>query len=372
MSFREVEEPLRRWADSGRRAAVATLVDVRRSAPRPPGARFAVSEDGAVAGSVSSGCVEGDLHERLQGVLRGAPAELVAYGITDEMAAEVGLACGGEIEVLLAPHDSEDPAWTALADAVERSEPAVLVTGLSGPIRGRRLLLRGWASPRGGLGDRALDRAATAEASPLFDVGGARVVELAAGVPSGPEPEEGSGEGRGIATGEEPLRVFVEAFLPPPRLAIVGGGPISAALSHLAACVGWRVWIVDPRQTFADPARYPDAEAVLHRWPEEGLEEVGLDRYMDVVVLAHDRKLDVPALAAALRAGCLYVGQIGGRRTQRLRREALAELGIADRELSRIHGPVGLDIGAESPEEIAISILAEMIEAGRGPGPRGR
>lgn len=366
MSFGEVSEPLRRWSEEGRRAAVATLVDVRRSAPRPPGARFAVSEAGEVAGSVSSGCVEGDLHERLQRILRGAPSDVVHYGITDEMAAEVGLACGGEIDVLLAPHDPDDPAWAVLATAVARTEAAVLLTGLSREIRGRRLLLRRDAPPEGGLGSPDLDRAAAAAASPLFDVGGTRVLELEAEAEGGsgvaaPTDEEGAREPAG-----GPLRVFAEAFLPPPRLAIVGATPVAAALCHLAAYVGWSVWIVDPRTTFAEPARFPDAEGVLHLWPEEGLEEVGLDRYLDVVVLAHDRKFDVPALAAALRAGCLYVGQIGGRRTQRLRREGLAELGLSEEEMDRIHGPVGLDIGAETPEEIAVSILAELLAARRG------
>lgn len=365
MSFREVEEPLRRWTEAGRRAAVATLVDVRRSAPRPPGARFAVSEEGDVAGSVSSGCVEGDLHERLRALLRGGSSEEVEYGITDEMAAEVGLACGGQIRVLLAPHDPDDPAWNELKGAVERTEAAVLVTGLSEGIRGRRLLLSregsavgGLERAVGGLGGPELDEAAleAVQEAGLFEVGGSRLLEL--GPTSEIEPADAA-------------RVFAEAFLPPPRLAIVGATPVSAALCHLAAWAGWLVWVVDPRETFASPERFPDAEEVLHLWPEEGLERVGLDRYLDVVVLAHDRKFDVPALAAALRAGCLYVGQIGGRRTQRLRREALEELGFGEEELGRIRGPVGLDIGAESPEEIAVSILAQLIAAGRAPGRRG-
>lgn len=344
MSFREVSEPVERWSREGRRAALATLVRVRRSAPRPPGARFAVSEEGEVAGSVSSGCVEGDLFEHLQRVLEGAPSRLLHYGITDEMAAEVGLSCGGEIDVLVAPHQEADPAWTALRGAVEAAEPVVFLLALSEPLRGGQLLLRLGGSREGTLGSPAADERAAEAAATLFDVGGARTLELDLPV----------GEGG-------PAEVFAEAFLPPPRLAIVGATPVAEALCHLASYLGWRVSVVDPRETFAPPERFPEAERVLHQWPEEGLREVGLDRYLDVVVLAHDRKLDVPALAAALEAGCRYVGQIGGRRTQRLRREALGEMGFGEGELARIHGPVGLEIGAESPEEIALSILAELL-----------
>lgn len=351
MSFSEVREPLRRWSEGGRRAAVATLVEVRRSAPRRPGARFAVSEEGEVAGSVSAGCVEGDLHERLRAVIDSGVPELAEYGITDEMAAEVGLACGGHIRVLLAAHEPDDPAWTALGEAVGRQEAAVLLTGLSEGVRGRRLFVPRRGEPVGGLGPGALDGAAAGAAreAGLFEVGGSRILEI-----PGPDGEA------------DPTHVFAEAYLPPPRLAIMGGSPVGAALCHLAAYVGWRVWVIDPRETFADPERFPDAEEVLHLWPEEGLERIGLDRYLDVVVLAHDRKLDVPALAAALRAGCLYVGQIGGRRTQRLRREALEEAGFEPSEIGRIRGPVGLDIGAETPAEIAVSILAQLVAARRG------
>jgi xanthine dehydrogenase accessory factor len=344
MSIEEVLAPLRHWSDEGRRAGVATLVRVRRSAPRLPGARFAVSDDGRLAGSVSSGCVEGDLHEHIGQVLAGGDSRLLHYGITDEMAAEVGLACGGEIDVLVAPHDPASPVWDALAAVIERRGAALLVTGLSEGIRGRVLLEEDDGRRLGGLGDAALDEAALDAARPLSTTGGTDVVEL----------------------GEPPVRLFVEAFLPPPRLAIVGASPVAQALCHLASWLGDEVTVVDPRQAFADPQKFPGATRVVQAWPEEGLAEAGLDRWLDVVVLAHDRKLDVPALETALRAGCRYVGQIGGGRTQRLRREALAERGLDEAALDRIRGPVGLDIGALGPREIAVSILAELVAVRRG------
>ncbi len=344
MSFKEVQDSLAKWRANGLKAGVATLVRVRQSAPRPPGARFAANESGEVVGSVSSGCVEADLYEHIsQVVVSGAP-RLVNYGITDEMAMGVGLACGGEIEVLVAPYDAGCEVWPELQRVTDAKGAAVLVTGLSGGITAQQLLLMPDGSRVGTLGDEKLDERAREAVSSLFDVADTPVIEL-----------------------EDPAAtVFAESFLPPARLAIVGGTPVAAALCHLAAYLDVAVTVIDPREIFATEERFPDADRVIRAWPEEGLAEFGLDRYASVVVLAHDKKLDIPALAAALRAGCRYVGQVGGRRTQGLRREALAELGFAEEELDRIHGPVGLDIGAVSPEEIALSILAELLAAQRG------
>lgn len=343
MSFKEVQGSLARWSADGLKAGVATLIRVRRTAPRPPGARFAANENGDVVGSVSSGCVEADLYEQISQVVVSGEPRLVSYGISDEMAMDVGLACGGEIEVLVAPYDADGAIWHELQRRIEANAAAVLVTGISEAIRARQLLLVPDGSRVGTLGDERLDERARELASPLLDAAGAPVIEL-----------------------EDPAAtVFAESFLPAPRLAIVGATPVAVALTHLASYMGIAVTVIDPREVFARAERFPEADRVICAWPEEGLEECGLDRYTSVVVLAHDKKLDVPALAAALRAGCRYVGQIGGRRTQRLRAEALAELGIPGEDLNRIHGPVGLDIGAASPEEIALSILAELLAVER-------
>ncbi len=344
MGMEEVLPALRRWTEEGDAAGVATLVSYRRSAPRPPGARFAASERGDVEGSVSSGCVEGDLHEHIQRVLEGAAPRVQHYGITDEAAMEVGLSCGGEIDVLVEPFDPDAEVWSALERALEAKEAAVLVQGLSEGVRGRALLVELDGSRTGSLGSDALDRAAADAAAPLLDGGGARELEL---------------EGQGVT-------VFAEAYLPPDRLVIVGASPVAEELCHLAARLDFAVTLVDPREAFADPAKFPDAERVLHAWPDEGLEAVGLDPYTNVVVLSHDAKLDEPALAAALEAGCRYVGQIGGGRTQRQRREAMLERGLDGDRVDGISGPVGLDIGAVTPEEIALSILSELVAVRRG------
>lgn len=357
MTASEVLGPLRKWTGRGERAALATLLKVRRSAPRSPGARFAVSEEGELAGSVSSGCVEGDLHEHLREVIAGGEPRLLHYGITDEMAMEVGLACGGEIDVLAAPFDPGDPVWEALRGVLERRDAAVLLQGVSEGLRTRTMLVHPDGTQVGTLGDEELDRWAADEALGMLETGGTRILEPGKDGAGLPEEDEGSGP---------TVRLFAEAFLPPARLAIVGASPVAAALCRMAALMGDEVTLIDPREAFATREKFPDAARIVHAWPEEGLGAAGLDRWLDVVVLAHDRKLDVPALAAALRAECRFVGQIGGSRTQRVRREALAERGFGEEALDRIRGPVGLDIGAEGPEEIAVSILAEVVAVRRG------
>jgi xanthine dehydrogenase accessory factor len=346
MSLHEVSEALKCWNDEGRESALATLVAVRHSAPRLPGARFAVNDRGDVAGSVSSGCVEGDLFEHLRDILSGRSASVLTYGITDEMAADVGLVCGGEIEVLIARH-RPDAAWNALVQAVEASEPVVLVTGVSESIRGQRMLVRADAPPIGTLGASSVDEQVTATGERFLDGGDAGVVSLGT---------------EATAT----LEVFVEPFRPAPRLAIVGASPIAAALCRIAVMLGYDTAVIDPRETFAAKARFPEARRVIHAWPEEGLRSFGLDRQLSVVVLSHDRKLDVPALAAALRADCRYVGLLGGGRTQKLRREELSDLGFDAAALDSIRGPVGLSIGSRTPEEIAVSIAAELVATRRG------
>ena len=343
---------------------MATLVKVRRSAPRSPGARFAVSEEGELAGSVSSGCVEGDLHEHLRDVIAGGEPRTLHYGITDEMAMEVGLACGGEIDVLVEPFDPDHPAWDALREVLEGRDAAVLLQGLSEGVRTRAMLVRPDGSRVGSLGSEELDDWAAEEALGMLETGGTRILRREDPGPDGGGNGDGDGDGDEARVPE--VRVFAEAFLPPPRLAVVGASPVAAALCRMAALMGDEVTVVDPREAFATEEKFPDATRVVHAWPEEGLAEAGLDRWLDVVVLAHDRKLDVPALAAALGAGCRFVGQIGGSRTQRIRREALAEQGFGEEDLDRIRGPVGLDIGAQGPEEIAVSILSEVVAVRRG------
>jgi xanthine dehydrogenase accessory factor len=281
-------------------------------------------------------------------VLDGGPASLLHYGITDEMAAGVGLSCGGEIDVLVDLHDPEDPVWRAARLALQAGERVVLATGVSDPVRSRRVLFRDHDGSVGSLGSTEIDTALVDAIGPFLHQGGTAILPL-----------------EQSATGDV-LEVFVEAFLPPPHLLIVGATPIAESLCHLASALDYRVTVVEPRAAFAREDRFQGAEGVIVAWPEEGLQEAGLDRYSSVVVLTHDEKLDVPALSAALRAEAEFVGLLGGRRTQRLRRGALSDLGLEPDRIETIHGPVGLDIGADTPAEIALSILAQMVAVRHG------
>jgi len=338
MSVTEVRGFLREHALAGDPVGVAVLLRAWRSAPRAPGARFAAGLGPATAGSISAGCVEADLREHLAAVVRGGPSGIVRYGISDSDATAVGLSCGGEIEVLVQAHDPSDPVWRRLENAVESDEEAVLATALSDPDLGRRMLITVGSDAVGSLGDAGRDAVVIAAAEQAL------AEESASGVAVlGPE-----------------LEVFLEPMLRPHQLVVVGATPLALALAGLAAQLGIRLTVVEPRETLAALARELEV-TTIQAAPEEAFREMNLDRRYAVAVVAHDERLDLAALSTALHGGAGYVGLLGGRRTQRLRREALKEQGVAAETIDRIHGPIGLDIGAESPGEIALSILAQVV-----------
>lgn len=346
MSIREVQGAVRDWSRRGEAWAEAILVAVRRSAPRPPGARYAVGPGGAFAGNLSAGCVEADLHERLSALLGSADpgaADRVSYGISDDEAAGVGLSCGGEIDVVLRRHEAADPVWGALAEALEegrREWSGALITDLSDGNLGGQLLVDE-AGPAAGEDGASRLLGALEARDRLFGREGSETLEL---------PGVGP--------------VFVDRILPPRRLVVVGASAIGAALARLAPSVGYRVVVIDPRRGLVEAAGLEGPD-VRVEWPDEALADLPLDGWTDVAVLAHDERLDLPALRAALEAGCRYVGLLGGRRTQRVRREALRAEGVSEPDLERIRGPIGLDVGAVTPAEIAVSILAELLAVRR-------
>lgn len=336
MGNREIFETLERWRAEGEEVALATLVGVQGSAPRRPGARLALTRSGRMAGSVSAGCVENDVFARGLAVLDAGRPEVARYGISDEVAFAVGLSCGGTIEVLIEPF-RPTPAWDAVREAVLAGRPAALALGVApAALAGRLLALREGGAAVGSL-DPALDAAVTEAA--LADAGARRLALPFAG-------------------GE--AQVFVEGLLPPRRLFVAGATEIAAALARLARPLGYRVVVADARSPFATAERIPDADAVLREWPDAVLARAGLDAGSAVVVLTHDPKFDVPALARALRSDAGYVGALGSRRTQARRREQLREVGVTDEELARLRAPIGLDLGGREPEEIALAILAEV------------
>jgi xanthine dehydrogenase accessory factor len=349
---KELLEDLARWRAAGRRAAVARVVDIKGSGPRDPGAAMAVSEDGEVIGSVSGGCVEGAVLTEGLSALRRGEAKLVTYGIADEDAFAVGLTCGGTIHILI---DPQDETGEAIQAALHTGEPAALATIYEGRSLGAKLLVRPGGEPIGTLGDPDLDRVVARDALGELEVGRSGVRHYGL---------------HGEARREEGVAVFIESFAPPPRMVIFGSIDFTAALARLGKLLGYHVTVCDARAVFATRARFPMADEVVVDWPDRYLAGVGaeLGPRDAVCVLTHDPKFDVPAIQAALGTKVGYLGAMGSRRTHNQRIVRLREAGVDDIGLARVMAPVGLDIGARTPEETAVAIGAEIIAVRTGRG----
>ena len=324
------------WIAAGKGAALATVVRTWGSAPRPVGAQLAVSSDGEIVGSVSGGCVEGAVTaEALEAIEDGAP-RILEFGVSDDDAFAVGLACGGEIRVLVEPVDhGEGPTKAFLEELVDhRAGRRGVVAAVDVETWTRRLISEGSFS------DGPVDAAA----------------------------KDGLVFGRsGFASGAE--NWFLGVHAPPLRMAIIGAVHIAQALAPMARLVGYDVTIIDPRETFAAEHRFP-GETISHDWPDAALAEHGLDQSVAVVCLTHDPKLDDPALMLALRSDAFYIGALGSTRTHAKRVARLSEAGLPEAALARLHAPIGLDIGGRSPAEVAVSIIAEATERLRKPETR--
>ena len=319
--FENAPERAYAWAQAGRGAALATVVETWGSAPRRVGAQLAIAADGERQGSVSGGCVEGAVVvEALEAIEDGAP-RLLEYGVSDGDAFAVGLACGGKIRVLVEPVGEKAMPFDVLGDLVRARaarQPVAYQVPLSGGVG--RLVTGGYA-------DRfRMDRSGV----------------------------------------EEDGDTFVAIHNPPLRLVIVGAVHIAQALVPMAQVAGFDAVVIDPREAFGSQARFPDAQ-VINDWPDAAMDTVGVDTRSAVVLLTHDPKLDDPALHIALRSDAFYIGALGSKRTHASRVARLEEAGFTAADIARINGPVGLDIGAASPPEIAVSILSQMIQALRKP-----
>jgi xanthine dehydrogenase accessory factor len=343
--MKDILADLDRWQAQNEEIAVATLVRVQRSAPRLPGARLCLTRSGKMAGSVSAGCVENDVFARALQVLESAQPVVANYGIADELAFEVGLSCGGSIDVLIEPFRANE-AWQAIRQAVENERPAAWGIGLTPTsLLGRKLVVVG-EGPAVGSIDPGLDPEVAAEARCLLLNGGTRILSLPW------QGEEGT--------------IFIEAFPPPLQLFIVGATHTAIPLSRMAKQLGFRVTVIDARSKFATSERFPDADEVLQTWPDEVLDEARLDIYSYLVTLTHDPKFDLPALARALRSEARYIGALGSKTTHEGRKAQLRQQGFSEIELARIRAPIGLDIGSRTPEEIALAILAEILAVRSG------
>lgn len=329
------------WQRQGKVAALATVVRVTGSAPRPLGARMAVSASGEMMGSVSGGCVEGAVVQEALAVLETGRARLCAYGIDDGWAQSAGLACGGQIEVFIAP-------WRGLPGAWDGEAVVAWATVLTGVQAGQQMLVGADGRLMGSLQSSALTAAVQQAAMPLLTRLQTQRCSL--------------------ALGESTVEVFIEVLAPPPHLVIIGAVHIAMALVEFARRLGFHTTVIDPRPIFATRLRFPHADHILQQWPDAALAEIKLHANTYVVVISHDDKLDIPALVIACRHQPRYIGVMGSRHTMQQRLQALHEQGLTETQLARLKNPIGLDIGAATPEEIALAIMAEVVAVRRGTG----
>ncbi|MFE6802342.1 XdhC family protein [Streptomyces sp. NPDC057696] len=360
----DIAEELHRWVEQGRDFAVATVVAVGGSAPRQPGAALAVDSDGTAIGSVSGGCVEGAVYELCQQALEDGETVLERFGYSDDDAFAVGLTCGGIIDILVTPVRADTPGREVLAAALSaaaRGRAAAVARITQGPaeLMGRAILVRDDSDSDGGFagdyegslgGHPELDRTAAGEARALLDAGRTGTVEIG---------ESGSRCG-------QPLTLLVESSVPPPRMIVFGAIDFAAALVRIGKFLGYHVTVCDARPVFATPARFPDADDIVVEWPHKYLERTRTDGRTVLCVLTHDAKFDVPLLQLALRLPVAYVGAMGSRRTHLDRNERLRDVGVTELELARLRSPIGLDLGARTPEETALSIASEIVANRRG------
>ncbi|MDG9726756.1 MULTISPECIES: XdhC family protein [unclassified Streptomyces] len=352
----DIAEELNRWVEQGRDFAVATVVAVSGSAPRRPGAALAVDAEGTAIGSVSGGCVEGAVYELCRQALDDGETVLERFGYSDEDAFAVGLTCGGVIDILVTPVRADDPARPALAAALAaaaRGEAAAVARIVNGPaeLTGRALVVHPDGTSEGGFGAHPeLDRTVAAEAGAFLDAGRTGTLEIG---------EQGSRCGA-------PLTLLVESSVPAPRMIVFGAIDFASALVRAGKFLGYHVTVCDARPVFATKVRFPDADDIVVEWPHEYLARTEVDARTVLCVLTHDAKFDVPLLKLALRLPVAYVGAMGSRRTHLDRNARLREVGVSDLELARLRSPIGLDLGARTPEETALSIAAEIIATRRG------
>ncbi|MBC9957807.1 XdhC family protein [Yimella sp. cx-51] len=356
--MREVLPELRRRLSNGESVAVATVVDTWQSAPRQPGATMLVAEDGTITGSVSGGCVEGALYDLCREVLVHGNPMLQRYGVSDDDALAVGLTCGGILDVFVerlspATYPESDDLFTDI-DGERPVSTATIVEHDDSSLVGRRLMLRPTNSEScchvGTLGSDRIDSAVVDDALGLLASGRSGTLTY------GPD-----GQRRG-----DGMRVFVQSFAPKPRLLVFGAIDFAGAVARMGSFLGYRVTLCDARAVFATTVRFPEADEVVVDWPHRYLasqaEAGAIDQRTAIAVLTHDPKFDVPLLSVALRLPAVgYIGVMGSRRTHEDRLARLRDEGLTHDELERMSSPIGLDLGARTPEETAVSIAAEMI-----------
>ncbi|WP_009476495.1 XdhC family protein [Rhodococcus sp. JVH1] len=338
--MRDILTGLEAWFDRGENFALATVVRTWKSSPRAPGAAMAVSQSGEVLGSVSGGCVESALYETARDVLADGRSRTEVFCVADDDAIGVGLTCGGTIEVFVQRIGHNDfPDFADVARRIRGGESIAVVTEAGDGSRTRRCVITG----DGPAGELDLPETDVANVRRRLDAGESLVYQL-----------------------QSETVCMVEIFAPPPRMYIFGAIDFAAAMCTLGAFAGYHVTVIDARAVFATRARFPDADDVVVMWPHRFLETAPVDHRTVLAVLTHDEKFDIPLLELALRSDAAYIGAMGSRATHERRVARLREQGTTTAELARLHSPIGLDLGARTPEETAVSILAEMMKTTRG------
>lgn len=334
--MRDLAAELLTWHAAGKPYAVATIIGIDGSAPRPLGAAMAVDADDTVIGSISGGCVEGAVYELCREALRTGQPVRETFGYSDVDAFAVGLTCGGTLEVFVQPITHRDRETIA---TLLRADGAVAL------VRDLNTGAATTLGPDWSVGAE-FDERVVAEARAMLDLGGTGIRE--------------------IGCDDETVTVFVESYVPPPRLIVCGAIDFAAALTRMGKFLGYHVTVCDARPIFATPARFPEADEVIVDWPDRYLAGTRVDSRTVVCVLTHDAKFDVPLLEVALRLPVAYIGAMGSRRTHRDRLARLRAAGVTEAELARLHSPIGLDLGGRTAEETAVAIAAEIVAVRRG------
>jgi xanthine dehydrogenase accessory factor len=342
----DIADDLAGWHSEATDFAIATVVQTWNSAPRQPGAAMAVASTGEVAGSVSGGCVEGAVYELAQQVLETGRPVLQTYGVSDDDAFTVGLTCGGIVDILVQPAGPDHyPQLPAVLDSIKRAEPVAVATLIAGSeLIGHRLVVTATAS-EGTLGDEDLDRGVTEQVRGMLVHGHTGVLHVGA-----------HGQQR-----MDELTVFVQSFAPAPRMLVFGAIDFAGAVARIGKFLGYRVTVCDARARFATHKRFPNVDELVVMWPHQYLDQTVVDERTVICVLTHDPKFDVPVLERALLSPAAYIGAMGSRRTHEDRLQRLREAGVGPAALARLSSPIGLDLGARTPEETAVAIAAEII-----------
>lgn len=337
-----MRETIDKWMQEGRAIGIATVISTIGTSPRGVGSKLATTTTGGLTGSVSAGgCVDGAVvEETLRAVKKGRPRR-ISFGVSDDTAWNVGLSCGGEIQLLVEPFSAWEPIYAPLVDCMPARRAACVVSVIDGPdeMLNHKLLVVDGGEVVGSLDAGEHSEAVLKKAREMLSAEKGEIFEAAEG-----------------------LRLFIDVYRPQPRLVVVGGGHISEYMVEFGRALGFYTVLVDPREGFANRERFPNVDELINAWPDRALESLALSRDDYVAVMTHDPKLDDPALKVALPGPAKYVGALGSRKTAEKRRKRLLDAGMPEEVLDRLHAPIGIKFGGSQPPEIALSVIAQVVK----------